>query len=160
MVAMNTTLLRLVIIATALNGVLVGASLDQSIKQLPARHKIGVRAYSVYSQASDLGNGIVWYAIVGVGAAVLTILAALVAFSQQNNTSAVTLLYVAAGLSILHSLMTTKAAPTMFSQRRHSQDEAALAETFNRFERWQTLRAFFQVLTFGSLLWAIAAYIQ
>jgi hypothetical protein len=69
-------------------------------------------------------------------------------------------IYAASVLSVLHSLMTTQAAPTMFSQRHHTQDEAALTQIFNRFERWQTLRAFFQVLTFGALLWAITAHIQ
>ncbi len=64
---MNSTLLALVIVATAVNGILVGASLDQSIKQLPARHKTGVIAYSAYSQASDLGNGIAWYVLLGSG---------------------------------------------------------------------------------------------
>ena len=157
---MSTPFIILVLVATAFNGILAGASLDQSIKQLPARHKIGVVAYSVYSQASDLGNGVAWYAIIGVGAALLTIIAALVAFFQRNNLVPATPIYVAAVLSILHSLMTTQAAPTMFSQRRHAQDEAALTEIFNRFERWQTLRAVFQVLTFGVLLWAIATYLR
>ena len=157
---MNTTLLALVIVATAVNGVLVGASLDQSIKQLPARHKTGVIEYSAYSQASDLGSGIAWYVLLGVGAALLTIIAALIAFFQGSSGPSAVPIYVAAVLSILHSLMTTQAAPTLFSQRRHPQDEAALREIFNRFERWQTLRAFFQVLTFGALLWAIATYIR
>jgi hypothetical protein len=157
---MLAPLMILVLVATAFNGILVGASLDQSIKQLPARHKIGVNAYSAYSQASDLGNGVAWYAIIGVGAALLTIITALVALFQGDNLVSATPIYVAAMLSILHSLMTTQAAPTMFSQRRHSQDEAALTEIFNRFERWQTLRAFFQVLTFGALLWALAAHLQ
>ena len=154
---MDGTLRGLVLLATAFNGILVGASLDQSIKQLPARHKLGAIAYSAYTQASDLGNGIVWYAIIGIGAALLTIIAALIAYSQQNSSPSATPLYIAAVLSILHSLTTTRAAPTMFSQRHHTQDGAALAEIFNRFERWQTLRAFFQVLTFGSLLWAVVA---
>jgi hypothetical protein len=39
-------------------------------------------AYSEYSRASDLGPGILWYGIVGVGAAVLTIAAAIVAFFE------------------------------------------------------------------------------
>src|SRR2546430_883730 len=109
----------LVVVATAFNGLLAGASLDQSIKQLPARHKTGVVAYSVYSQASDLGNGIAWYAILGIGAALLTIIAALVAFFQGSSGPSAVPIYVAAVLSILHSLMTTQAAPTLFSQRRH-----------------------------------------
>src|SRR5258708_16010745 len=157
---MLSPLTLLVVVATVFNGILAGASLDQSIKQLPARHKTGVVAYSAYSQASDLGNGIAWYAILGVGAALLTIIAELIAFFQGSGVPSAVPIYIAAVLSILHSLMTTQAAPTLFSQRRHPQDEAALREIFNRFERWQTLRAFFQVLTFGALLWAIATYIR
>jgi hypothetical protein len=59
----------LIVAATAVDGFLAGASLDQSIKQLPARHNIGLVACSEYSRASDLGPGILWYAILGVGAA-------------------------------------------------------------------------------------------
>lgn len=57
----------LIVTATAADGLLAGASLDQSIKQLPARHKIGSVAYSAYSRASDLGPGILWYGVLGVG---------------------------------------------------------------------------------------------
>ena len=34
------------------------ASLDQLIKQVPARHRIGVVAYSAYSRAADFHTGI------------------------------------------------------------------------------------------------------
>jgi hypothetical protein len=37
---------------------LAGASLDQSIKQLPARHRIGMREFSAYSTASDQAVGV------------------------------------------------------------------------------------------------------
>ena len=76
--AFDATLL-LLLAATAATGILAGASLDQSIKQLPARHRMGIAAFSVYSRAADLGNGIAWYAIIGIGAAALTIAAAAVA---------------------------------------------------------------------------------
>ena len=151
--------LALLVAATALNGILAGASLDQSIKQLPARHRIGAIAYSLYSRASDLGNGIVWYASLGIGAALLTIAAAIAAFFQKIHSTDALPIYLAALLSILHSLVTTQAAPLMLSQRRYESDEGALAEVFNRFERWQTLRALLQVLTFGALLWAMVTYV-
>src|SRR5215510_5163098 len=67
----------LLLAATAADGLLAGASLDQSIKQLPARHRIGVRNYSSYSRAADLGNGVAFYGILGGGAAALTIAAAI-----------------------------------------------------------------------------------
>lgn len=148
----------LIVTATAADGLLAGASLDQSIKQLPARHKIGPVAYSAYSRASDLGPGILWYGILGVGAAVLTIAAAVAAIFEGVPSVSATPLYVAAGLAVLHSLATAQAAPTNFSQRRVARDEAALARVFDRFERWQTLRAALQVLNFGAMLWALVAY--
>ncbi len=150
----------LILAATTANGLLAGASLDQSIKQLPARHKIGLVAYSEYSRASDLGIGILWYAILGVGAAVLTIAAAVAAFLEGVPSASAAPLYVAAGLAVLHSLVTTQAAPTNFSQRRVAKDEEALGRVFDRFERWQTLRAVLQVLTFGAMLWALVTYVS
>src|SRR3712207_2540894 len=95
----------IILAATAADGLLAGASLDQSIKQLPARHKVGLVAYSEYSRASDLGPGILWYAILGVGAAVLTIAAAVTAFFEGVPSSSEMPLYVAAGLAVLHSLV-------------------------------------------------------
>ncbi len=75
----------LIVAATAADGILAGASLDQSIKQLPTRHKIGLVAYSEYSRASDLGSGILWCGILGVGAALLTIAAAVAAFLEGGH---------------------------------------------------------------------------
>jgi hypothetical protein len=150
----------LILAATAADGLLAGASLDQSIKQLPARRKIGLVAYSEYSRASDLGPGILWYAILGVGAAVLTIAAAVAALLEGVSPASAIPLYVAAGLAVLHSLATTQAAPTNFSQRKVAKDEAALARVFDRFERWQTLRAALQVLNVGAMLWALVAYVS
>lgn len=152
---MSDILLLLLVAATAFKGILAGASLDQSIKQLPARHRIGVVAYSTYAKASDLGNGILWYAFIGIGAALLTLAAAILAFVQGISATQSLPLYIAAGLSVLHTLTTTQAAPIMFSQRQFDHDEAALSAVFNRFERWQTLRALLQVITFAMLLWAL-----
>lgn len=67
---------------------------------------------------------------------------------------------MAAGLAVLHSLVTTQAAPTNFSQRRVPKDETALARVFDRFECWQTLRAMLQVLDFGAMLWALVTYVS
>jgi hypothetical protein len=150
--------LLLIMAAIGLNGILAGASLDQSIKQLPARRRIGVIAYSTYAKAADLGNGIIWYAVLGVGAAIVTIGTALAVWIQGADATQVWPLYLAALLSLAHSLVTTQAAPTMFSQRRHGHDEAALTEIFNRLERWHALRAFLQVLTFAAVLWALINY--
>ncbi len=149
----------LLVAAVALNGVVVGATLDQSIKQLPARHRIGVVQYSLYSRAADLRNGIAWYGSVGVGAVLVTMAAAVAAFTRNSGSTFAPWIYAAALLSILHSLVTTQAAPLMFSQKHHDSDEAALVAIFNRFERWQTLRALLQVVTFAMLLLAAMRYV-
>jgi len=147
----------LVLSATAANGLLAGASLDQSIKQLPARHRIGVVAYSAYSRASDLGNGVAFYAILSIGAAALTIAAAVSAQRHEPHSRRTPPLYAAAGLAVLHSMATMGAAPTNFGQRKVAQDdETALAKIFDQFERWQTVRAVLQVLNLAAMLWAVA----
>jgi hypothetical protein len=144
----------LTFIAAALNGLVAGASLDQSIKQLPARHRMGVIAFSAYSRAADLsGRGIAWYAFLGVSSALLTITAAVTTF-VAGSAQTVPIL-IAAILSVLHSITTTQAAPTNFRQRKVINDEVALTALFNKFERWQTARAILQVLTFIATLWAI-----
>lgn len=148
--------MALTIGAAALDGILAGASLDQSIKQLPARHRMGVVAFSAYSRAADLGNGILWYALLGVGAAVITIAAAVAALVSGSPSTQALPLVVAAVLAVLHSVTTAQAAPTNFSQRKVQNDEATLARIFDRFARWQTLRALLQTLTFAAMLWALA----
>jgi hypothetical protein len=150
------TMRVLLIAAVAFNGVLTGASMDQSIKQLPARRRIGVIAFSAYSRAADLRNGIVWYAIIGVGAALLTIAAAIGAYLQTAPESLAIPLYLAALTSLLHSFTTTQAAPTLFRVRQVKDDAAQLTVIFDRFERWQTLRAALQLATFVLALWALA----
>jgi len=145
--------LNLIFAATVLNGLLVGASLDQSIKQLPAWRRIGARAYAEYAKAADLGNGIAWYATIGIGALLVTIVAAVAAASRAELTTA---LVAADALSVLHTLATLQAAPTLFKLRKAGDDEAEQARILDRFERWQTVRVVLQVLTLGALILALA----
>ena|SRR5215211_1965032 len=149
----------LIFAATIFIGLLAGASLDQSIKQLPARYRIGLAAYSQYSRASDLGNGILFYGILGVTAALSNITAAIAAYLQTVPSQQANLIYVGAFLAVLHSLATTQAAPLNFSQRKISaDDEASLAMIFDKFTRWQNIRCVLQVINFGVNLWALVVY--
>jgi len=149
----------LTVAAVAADGMLVGASLDQSIKQLPARHRIGAVAFSAYSRAADLGPGVLWYALLGIGGAALTVAAALAATAQHHAPMVTVPLLAAAVLAILHSLATTRAAPTNFNQRRVPQTEQALGAVFDRFARWQSVRVALQVLTLAAVLWALGAWL-
>jgi|SRR5262245_3605885 len=147
----------LTLAAAGATGLLAGASLDQSIKQLPARHRIGIEAYSVYSQASDLGRGILFYGVLGVSAALLAVAAAIAAHAEVLPGAARVPADLGAALAVLHSLATTRAAPTNFSQRQVQGDPVALTRVFDRFARLHAVRAGLQVVDFGVLLWALVA---
>ena len=157
---LNTTVI-LVVATTALSGIAAGTSLDVSIRQLPARHRIGVLAYSAYSRASDLGTAVFWYISVGVGAFLFALAAALVALLQRAPLAQLLPITLFASLWIVHLLITLIwAVPTLPRQRRMATDEQQLTVIFNRFERLQTVRVVIDVLIFGSTLWALVSYIS
>ncbi len=157
---MNGLIVPLVTATTALSGIAAGASLDVSIRQLPARHRMGVMAYSVYSQATDLGTARVWYPPLGIGTLLLANASAVTAFFQQVAFVHALPLYVAAVLWVVHLLITLIwALPTLPRQRQVAHDEKQLATIFNRFERLQTVRAALDVLIFALTLWALGSYI-
>jgi hypothetical protein len=152
---MDTVLKISFLTATALTGILCGASLDQSFKQLPARHKIGVINYSAYAKAADLKNGVVWYAIIGIGAALTTITTAILVLESNQAQNFSHLVYLSAFMAVSHSICTTQAAPTLFKTKAVS-DEKLLRSLLNKFERIQTIRSIFIALNFISLLWALS----
>jgi len=143
--------------AATVDGLLAGASLDQSIEQLPARHRIGVRAYSAYSRASHVANGRFWLIPLGIGGAALTLAAAIWGLKLHLFTTRLLPLLVAGGLAIAHTLSTLKAGSINLTQWKVGDDDVALANILNRFERWQGLRAGLQFLTFVFMVWALAA---
>jgi hypothetical protein len=145
--------------ALVANGLLTGASLDQTIKQLPARHRIGVLAFSDYSRAGDLGRGIAWYASLGIGAALLTVVAAVIGLADRPDGQTAAALWLALTLTAAHSFTTTRAAPTNFSQRGAAGDPVRLTAIFDRFARWSNARASLQALTLLSVAWALEASI-
>lgn len=157
---MNDLMVSLVMATAALSGIAAGASLDVSIRQLPARHWIGVIAYSVYSQATDLGTARIWYPPLGIGTLLLALATAVVAFFQQVALFHALPIYVAAVLWIIHLLVTLIwALPTLPRQRQVTHDEQQLATIFNQFERLQTVRAALDVLIFATTLWAMRSYL-
>jgi hypothetical protein len=142
--------------ALVADGILAGLSLDKVIVQLPARRRIGVIAYAAYARAADLGNGIAFYAAVGAGAAVLTVAAFAVAASRGAPGAVTGLLAAAALLSLVHSAMTARAAPTMFQIGRAGDAQAALAPLLIRFAHWSTARAAAQAATLIVVAIAVA----
>ena len=152
---MEDSILKVTLLtATGFTGLLCGASLDQSIKQLPARHVIGVKAFSAYAKAADLKNGVIWYAILGIGAALASIVTAILVWKTHTNESYSLPLYLGGILAICHTICTALAAPTYHKQKR-IQDEEELKKLFNKFERIQTFRSAFIVLNFLCYIWAL-----
>ena len=143
------------IAAAVANGAMVGATLDQSVKQLPARHRIGVVAYAAYARAADLASGLRGYpplagvVLLSTGAAVATGL-----LDHPDRWRVVALLAVAAG-TVAHMLVTARAAPTILTLRRLPNDPDRIAVVLARFARLQTLRAGLQVATLAATVWLL-----
>jgi hypothetical protein len=145
----------LITLATAMNGLLSGLNVDTALVKLPARRRIGAVAYATFARGNDLGNGLVVYPLLGIGAVLLTVLATAVAYLERSPMEVVLPLSLASLLSLLHTFATTRAAPVMLSIKDASNDEATLTAKLDRFARWHAVRATFQVLTFCVLLWAL-----
>jgi hypothetical protein len=143
------------IIATAMNGLLSGLNVDTALVKLPARRRIGAVAYATFARGNDLGNGLVVYPILGIGAALFTVLATVIASLEHSLMELLLLLSLASLLSLLHTFVTIRAAPVMLSIKDTPDDEALLRAKLDRFARWHAVRATFQVLTFFVLLWAL-----
>jgi hypothetical protein len=154
------SLTSLLLASVVANGLLSGASLDQSIKQLPARHRIGVLAFSEYSKASDLANGVPWYATLGVGGGLLSVATGVYGLTRDVESTTTAALWALILLTVAHSLVTSQAAPTDFSQREAAGDANRLTAIFNRFARLQTLRVTLQVAALGAAVWGLASRLQ
>lgn len=151
-----TLVVLLIALATAVNGLLAGLNADTALVKLPARKRIGAVAYAAFARGNDLGNGLIVYPLLGVGAALLTLLATALAYTERSSFDLLLLLSLASALSLVHTFATTRAAPTMLSLKDASDDEALLTEKLDRFARWPAVRATFQVGAFFLLLWALA----
>lgn len=152
--------LALLIASLTANGLLTGATLDQAVKQLPARKTIGAIAYSTYSRAADLANGLVWYPVLGVGSAVLSVVTAGVGLGQHAAGAELAALITLIIASVAHMGSTALAAPVNLSQRRAIGDEAELTRILERFVRLNAIRAALLVATVGVNVWALVATIQ
>lgn len=153
-----TAALGLVIAAVVVGAMVAAASLDQSIKQLPTRRRIGALAYSDYSLAADARNGLFWYVPLALAWVVTTMAAAVVGWADHpEEQRALALAAMFVGVTA-HVLVTgVFAAPALLSQRRAAGDERALERVFDRFERWQTVRALIDVATLTGTVWALTA---
>jgi hypothetical protein len=149
---MQRTLASLLVVTTAFEGFRAGAGTFRMILDLPARTVIGPAAFAAFSRATDLSTaGVAFYAIYGVGGAVLSI--ALWIAAMRARMARIDLLLI--GLSVLCSLgvlvFTTQAAPLMFAIGAAT-DEAQLPALIERFVFWTNPRIVLVDLSFVALL--------
>ena len=145
----------LIALAVLINGLLAGLNVDTALVKLPARKRIGALAYATFARGNDLGNGLVVYPLLGIGAVLFTVLATAIAYLEHSSMGPLLLLSLASLLSLLHTFATTRAAPIMLSIKDAPDDETLLRMKLDRFAYWHAVRATFQVLTFFVLLWAL-----
>jgi Domain of unknown function (DUF1772) len=148
-------IIALIALATAVNGLLAGLNVDTALVKLPARRRIGAVAYATFARGNDLGNGLFVYPLLGISAALLTVLATALAYAERSRVEVLLLLSLASLLSLVHTFATTRAAPVMLSLKDTLDDEALLTAKLDRFTRWHAVRATFQVLAFFVLLWVL-----
>jgi hypothetical protein len=155
------TPIGLLIAAVVIAAMGATASLDQAIKQVRARRRIGVIAYSKYSRAADFHTGLPYYVPIILGWVVLIPAAVIAGWNDgASGHRLFALLVMGAGL-IGHALVTGLfAAPTLLSQRKiHPDDKEALTRLFDRFARWHFVRTVNDVLTLAAAIWALVATI-
>lgn len=144
----------LLLIAVAVNGIATGATLDQAIKQLPARHRIGPAVYTCYVRAADMANGLYWYPPLGIGTALLTLAAVTLGLTAHPSVSTAIALAVAAAGTLAHLGATARAAPTLLSLRHDPIEEQTSRAVLDRFARINVIRA---VATTATLLATLLA---
>ncbi len=137
----------LVTAATALSGVVADTTIDTGIVKLPAWRRLGAKSWAGYTR-QELPISLVWYPILGIGA-VLVNIAAAVAVHRDGGapSSAVLPSRAAAILTIGHLLTTAKAVPHMV-RVRETEDPASLGEALEGFARWHLARTGIDTLTF------------
>jgi hypothetical protein len=147
---------RWMTIATAMNGVAVGATLDQAVKQLPARHRIGPSAYLDYARAADLRNGLLWYPVLGIGTAAVSLTAAAMGMRGSADRARILPLVAVAAATVIHAAATSRAAPIMIGLRRGSPDPSDIAAALDRFARINAVRAAAMITALAAAGWAAA----
>ncbi|HEY3420796.1 MAG TPA: hypothetical protein VGK23_09605 [Methanomassiliicoccales archaeon] len=154
---LDVLFIGLVTITTSITGILAGAGMDQVIKQLPARKRIGAMAYSNYFKAADLANGRYWYGSIGILSYLLALIAAIGGYLQAEGSFTMALLLLAAGAAIVHAFGTSRAAPTAFRVREAEMDERTISGLLDRFAKWTAVRGAAGIVMFVALILALVS---
>lgn len=154
---MQTALLVLILIAAVSHLLLGGVGVVRLAVQFPAvGRRLDPVTFAHWARATDLGNGLFLYPLLGIGGPLATWAALVVAEIGRAPGSVTLPLIIAAALSVLHVLTTTQAAPTMMRIGRAGDRATALTPLIARFAFWSWLRLILQVLNGAALVWALA----
>jgi hypothetical protein len=153
-------ILTLLVIATAVNGLLAGGSIFQSVVEVPEWRTKSKRSAVAFGRTTDLRIGSVLYRLMEFGASLFSVTAAVSFFSllrgQPPSMSAIAT-YLAAALSTGSIIVSTQAALTERSRDRIGDDEEALTKSSARPVRWQAQRSILQGSAFVTILLALVA---
>jgi hypothetical protein len=155
---LNTNFWIWLMITCIFDSVLGSTSLIKVLVELPARKKMGDIEFAHYGRAADLGNGRIIYPLLGIGGALLTIITWIDGVIINLPNIVIVPFYLAAALSIIHSLTTVRAAPNMIKIGTIEDNDELLKTYLDRFIYWNKWRALVQFTTFLVLLWGISVY--
>jgi hypothetical protein len=147
----------LLALAVGVNVSWAGAITFRVLIDLPARARIGAVAFAELSRATDLSSGLVFYPLAGVGSAVVSLLAWVVAGRSRASRAVRHLTAAAAVSALLVLVVTTRAAPIMFEIGSSQNDVAVLAALADRFSLLTQIRAVLADLAATAVLAALTA---
>ncbi|MEW5940823.1 MAG: hypothetical protein AB1750_14230 [Chloroflexota bacterium] len=136
-------------------GMGAGLIYDVALISLPVRRQIGVIPYRKFAVA-NFGIGVKTYAPVSILGALLTIVVTIGAFVRGEPALVNWFTTIALGATVLAFLGTSRALPALLSLRQAPDEETFLTGTLNRFARWHTFSAAWQVVSFIALVVALA----
>jgi hypothetical protein len=145
-----------VAVAAAFEGLRAGAGTFRALLDLPARARIGPLAFAELCRATDLSTtGVVFYAVFGVGGALVTGAAWLIAVRGRAPRLIRRLLATSALASILVLALTTQAAPLMWRVGSAPPDAELIGTLLDRFTTWTLLRVACVDVSFAAVLGAL-----
>jgi hypothetical protein len=148
--------------ATLLGGLLAGMATNKVLVELPAWREVGVVPWASFTRASDQGLGLLLFPIIGGGALLLTVAAA-VAFRLDRRAprSGTVPVYAAPILAIAALLVTVfLLAPPRLSLAQAGNDIVELQRIFASVSLWWDIKALLHGLTFVANLWALVAVLS
>jgi hypothetical protein len=151
---------RRVVVATAVaagfEGLRAGAGTFRALLDLPARTRVGPLAFAEFSRATDLSRtGVVFYVVFGVGGALITAAAWLIAARTREPSVVRRLLATSAVASLLVLILTSQVAPLMWHVGSAPPDPVLLRALLDRFTAWTVARIVCVDVSFAAVLAAL-----